>query len=98
MKQLIILTLFFSFGLQLTGQVGINTDGSAPESSAMMDVKSTDKGILIPRMTIAQRDAISSPANGLLVYVTDDNSFYFFIIVGLLCFDLKVLHGKYTCN
>ena len=59
-------------------QVAINTDGSNPNSSAMLDVKSDTAGILIPRMTAAQRDAISSPAQGLLVYVTDDNTFYFY--------------------
>jgi hypothetical protein len=51
--------------------VGINTDGSAPQSSAILDVKSTNKGFLFPRMTYAQRTAISSPATGLMVYQTD---------------------------
>ena len=60
-------------------QVGINTDGSQPDNSAMLDVKSTDKGILIPRMTIAQRDAIASPANGLMIYQTDGTAgFYYY--------------------
>ena len=59
-------------------QVAINTDGSTPNSSAMLDVKSDTAGILIPRMTATQRDAISSPVQGLLVYVTDDNTFYFY--------------------
>jgi len=62
----------------LNAQVGINTDGSQPDHSAMLDIKSTDKGILIPRMTQAQRDAIALPATGLMVYVTDDHSFYYF--------------------
>jgi hypothetical protein len=39
----------------------------------MLDVKSTTKGMLVPRMTAAQRDAISNPANGLLIYCTDNN-------------------------
>jgi len=51
--------------------VGINNDSSMPDSSAMLDVKSTNKGLLIPRMTEAQRTAIASPANGLTVYQTD---------------------------
>jgi hypothetical protein len=54
--------------------VGINTDGSQPDNSAMLDVKSADKGILIPRMMATQRDAINIPATGLMVYVTDDNT------------------------
>ena len=58
--------------------VGINKDGSAPDPSAMLDVSSTNKGMLVPRMTTAQRTIISSPAKGLLVFDTDNNSFWFF--------------------
>ncbi len=57
-------------------QVAINTDGTDPDNSAMLDVKSTSKGLLIPRMTNAQMQAIASPADGLLVYSTDDHKFY----------------------
>jgi hypothetical protein len=49
-------------------QVGVNT---TPNSSAAMDVSSTTKGFLPPRMTSAQRDAISSPAAGLVIYNSD---------------------------
>ena len=52
--------------------VGINTIGTAPDASAMLDVSATDKGVLIPRMTTAERNAISSPANGLMIFTTDD--------------------------
>lgn len=51
--------------------VAINNDGSSANPSAMLDVKSTTKGLLIPRMTAAQRIAIAAPAEGLLVYQTD---------------------------
>ena len=54
------------------GQVGINSDGSLPAPSAMLDVVSTDKGILVPRMSILQRKSIIAPATGLLVFQTDD--------------------------
>ncbi len=47
--------------------------GTAPAPSAMLDVSSTTKGLLPPRMTTAQRDAIASPAAGLLVYNTTTN-------------------------
>ena len=50
-------------------QTGIGT--TTPNASAKLEVSSTDKGILIPRMTSAQRGLISLPANGLLVYQTD---------------------------
>lgn len=54
-------------------QMSINTDGSLPDSSAMLDVSSSSKGLLIPRMTKAQRDAIANPANGLMIIQTDTN-------------------------
>ncbi len=50
-------------------QVSINTDGTNPNASAMLDVKSTDKGFLPPRMTQTERDAITV-AEGLSVYNT----------------------------
>ena len=52
----------------LTAQVAINTDGTDPDGSAMLDVKSTNKGFLPPRMTEAQRNAIGSPAAGLVLW------------------------------
>lgn len=62
----------------LAAQVAVTGDGSNADASAMLEVKSTDKGMLIPRMSAAERDLIGTPASGLLVYVTDDNNFYFF--------------------
>ena len=59
--------------------VGINDDGSQPDNSAMLDVKSISKGLLIPRMTEAQRTAIAGPATGLLVYQNDGTEgFYYY--------------------
>ena len=55
----------------------INTTGTAAHASAMMDVTSTTKGLLIPRLTTAQRTAIASPGKGLLVYDSTLKSFYF---------------------
>lgn len=59
-------------------QVAINTTGNNANNSAMLDVESTTKGMLIPRMTTAQRTAISSPATGLLVYDNTTSSFWFY--------------------
>ena len=58
----------------LFAQVGINADNTAPDNSAMLDVQSTTKGMLMPRMTSALRAAIGSPVNGLMVYQTDGAS------------------------
>ena len=60
----------------LTAQVGIGT--TTPASSASLDITSTSKGILIPRMTSSQRESISSPANGLMVYQTDGTTGYWY--------------------
>ncbi|MEZ5003710.1 MAG: H-type lectin domain-containing protein [Chitinophagales bacterium] len=80
MKHIQILTLSFALfiTLGLKAQVGINVDGSAPDSSAMLDVKSIDKGMLVPRMTTAQRTTISNPATGLLVFDNETGSFWFY--------------------
>jgi hypothetical protein len=60
--------------------VAINTDGSAAHNSAILDVKSTDKGVLVPRMTKAQKNAILTPATGLLIYqdAPDSTGFYYY--------------------
>ncbi|MFN3316100.1 MAG: hypothetical protein ACK40K_04755, partial [Raineya sp.] len=53
--------------------------GGTPDGSAMLDVQSTTKGFLVPRMTLAQRGSIASPANGLLIYQTDgDIGFWYY--------------------
>jgi hypothetical protein len=74
------LIMAFAILFQLNGmaQVAINSDGSAPGSSAMLDVVSTTRGILIPRMTLAERNLISLPATGLLIYQTDNTSGFYY--------------------
>jgi len=60
-----------------SGAVGIGT--LAPNTSSLLDVVSTSKGVLVPRMTKAQRDAIASPATGLLIYQTNSTpGFYYY--------------------
>lgn len=56
------------FSTVANGQVGISTDGSNPHPSAMLEVKSTSKGILPPRLTTTERNAIAEPAEGLLIF------------------------------
>ena len=59
--------------------LAVNSSGTTADNSAMLDVNSTTKGALMPRMTTLQRRAISSPATGLLVYQTDSTAgFYYY--------------------
>ncbi|MCX6250959.1 MAG: hypothetical protein NTX61_09410 [Bacteroidetes bacterium] len=55
-------------------QVSISTDNSSPDPSAMLDVNSTTKGALLPRMTFDQRNTIASPAEGLMVFCSNCGS------------------------
>jgi uncharacterized protein (TIGR02145 family) len=78
MKKVLPILFFLAFTIASMAQnVGIGT--TTPAASAQLDVSSTSKGFLPPRMTAAQRKAIASPAGGLLVYQTDyPSGFYFF--------------------
>ncbi|HEY2727952.1 MAG TPA: tail fiber domain-containing protein, partial [Parafilimonas sp.] len=59
------------------GAAGIGT--TTPNKSSLLEVKSTTKGILIPRMTSTQKNAIASPATGLLIYQTNSSAgFYYY--------------------
>ena len=76
MKKITLITLMLFTALSYA-QVGINTN--TPDASSVLDIESTTGGILIPRLTEIQRDAISSPATGLMIYQTDqDFGFYFY--------------------
>ncbi|MBU0765653.1 MAG: hypothetical protein KJ607_12535, partial [Bacteroidetes bacterium] len=69
-NKFIIAITFCGFGFNSMSQEGvaINTNGAAADNSAILDITSTEKGLLLPRLTNAQREAITSPANGLLIY------------------------------
>jgi len=69
--------VFFTLSFLSFGQVGIGTE--IPDSSALLEIKSTNLGVLIPRMSEAQKNAISSPATGLLIFQNNTNiGFYYF--------------------
>ncbi len=70
MKNLLLIAMLFIVW-QATAQVSINNDNSAPDPSAMLDVKSTTRGLLPPRMTHAEMEAIVNPVDGLIIYCTD---------------------------
>lgn len=64
---LLVQLLFFSFS-SFTQNVGIGTDSFTPQSDALLELRSTTSGFLMPRMSAAQVATISGPTEGLLVY------------------------------
>jgi len=77
---MVLLTILnLNLNLNLKSQVAVNTSGNAADASSMLDVSSSDKGILIPRMTESERDGISDAIEGLLIYQTNNTpGFYFY--------------------
>jgi len=75
---IILLSLMTSLNVFSQSGAAINTTGAAADPSAMLDVSSLNRGVLIPRITMAQRALIASPATGLMIYQTDnDTGFYY---------------------
>ena len=72
--------LVYCSGLELSAQnIAITDDDTySANPSAMLDIKSLTKGMLVPRLSTVQRNAVSNPATGLLVFDTDKASFYFY--------------------
>ncbi len=81
MKKLFLLLtgiFFLTCSGIVNAQVAINATGDAADGSAMLDVSSTGKGLLVPRVTSAQMNSFSSKSDGLLVYNTDQECFYYY--------------------
>ncbi|RXK58778.1 hypothetical protein ESA94_15420 [Lacibacter luteus] len=77
MKKLFLLCSLITVAFFTQAQnVAINNDGSSATASALLDVKSTTKGFMMPRMTSAQRAAVQNPALGLLVFDTDTKTIW----------------------
>lgn len=71
MKNNLLLALCFFLCITASAQnISINANGAAPDTSSMLDITSINSGLLIPRMTTAQRDSILLPANALQLYNT----------------------------
>jgi len=78
---IIFIMIFFSFltsGYVFSQGVGISEASITPDASAILELRSTLRGLLAPRMTNAERDLISSPAQGLLIYNTDTDAFNYY--------------------
>jgi hypothetical protein len=91
--------LFFSC-LSFSQAVGIGT--TTPHPKAVLEIKATDKGVLFPRLTTAQRDAIASPPNGLHVFNTDDHCLNYYDSTNQLwncyCFNCETIIINITAN
>ena len=74
---MLILSLMF-ISMVNAQSVGISTELITPDPSAILELRTSSKGMLIPRMTIVERNAIALPANGLMIYNTSDNQFNFY--------------------
>ncbi len=82
MKKLPVLSLLFLLmSVCSYAQVGIGT--TTPDPSSMLDITSDSQGLLAPRMTTTQRTAITNPADGLLVFDTDETAFYYYDMAGI---------------
>jgi hypothetical protein len=75
-RKILTIMVLFAFALTVNAQVGVGI--ATPDGSAMLDVTSTTKGLLAPRMTAAQRTAIGTPATGLVVYQTDGTDGFYY--------------------
>jgi hypothetical protein len=75
-KILFFLTLIFTSLFSYSQNVGIGTN--VPHGSAALEIQDTSRGILIPRMTMVQRNAIQNPAEGLMVYQTDSTKGFWY--------------------
>lgn len=72
----LLLLFIYSFVFSQQQGVAINTDGTAPDPSAILDIKSVNRGLLLPRMTTLERNSIVNPAIGLIVYDTEKEQIY----------------------
>ena len=88
--------MFFTF--RLSAQLSVNNDGSPPDNSAMLDVVSMNKGLLLPRLVREQIESILNPANGLLVFCTTDKKFYAFQAASNVWRALSYGSGRITPN
>lgn len=76
MKSTLVVVILLGFANLGFTQVGFNNPN--PDGSSILDLTAVDKGVLIPRLTSAQREAVSSPARSLLVFDTTEGKFYFY--------------------
>jgi uncharacterized protein YifE (UPF0438 family) len=74
----IILIVLLAFHINAHSQENVGIGTTTPEVTALLDLVASDKGLLVPRLTTANRDAIAAPATGLLIYNTSNNRFEYY--------------------
>jgi hypothetical protein len=85
--------------IKSTDNVGIGT--ATPDNSALVDMNSTTKGMLVPRLNQSQMVAISNPADGLIVYCTTDGKMYIYVLLLNIWKEIaygSVNYSPFTCG
>ncbi len=91
MKSIIALLILIISAMSVSAQsVAVNSDGSQPDNSAILDIKSSSKGLLVPRLTTLQRTSIAGPALGLTVFDMDTYSFCSVLVGNCLLVNLAI--------
>ncbi len=78
MKQTLLSLVIAMLSIVTFAQNNVGIGTATPDASAKLDISATDKGLLIPRLTLAQRSAIASPATGLLIYQSDSTAGFYY--------------------
>ena len=76
-SHLLMSLIFLLSSSAFSQNIGVNEDGSVPDGSAIVDMKSSSRGLLIPRMDTTAMNSINNPARGLIIYDTTTNLFYY---------------------
>ena len=99
----VILALWVNIQNGYSQNVAINGTGAIAAASAMLDISSTTSGLLIPRMTTAERNIIGAPATGLLVYDNTLNAFWYLVDLKFelrisvhLCSEINIKNKKFS--
>ena len=95
-RSLVLFIPLFVLKLQVSNAQSIGIGTSTPDASSKVDIQASDKGILIPRLSTVQRSGIPSPAQGLLVYDTNTQGFWYW--TGVAWQSLSTLNNTWTLS